>query len=82
MIFKLYLENNLYGWSLKEPLTYAEFGWMTKEQIDSELSTKKAILELPDHGDRGYILEVDLGYPKELHDMHADYPLAPEKKQV
>ena len=25
------------------------------------------------------ILEVDLEYPKELHDLHTEYPLAPEK---
>ena len=27
----------------------------------------------------GHILEVDLKYPKELHELHNDYPLAPEK---
>ena len=28
------------------------------------------------------ILEVDLEYPKELHDLHNDYPLAPELMEV
>ena len=27
----------------------------------------------------GYFLEVDLEYPDELHNLHNDYPLAPEK---
>ena len=30
----------------------------------------------------GYFLEVDLKYPDELHELHNDYPLAPEKLAV
>ena len=33
-----------------------------------------------DNGRTGFILEVDLEYPKELHDLQNDYPLAPEVK--
>ena len=29
---------------------------------------------------KGLILEFDLEYPQELHDLHNDYPLAAEKK--
>ena len=30
----------------------------------------------------GYILKVDLEYPSELHELHNDYPLAPEKFEI
>ena len=30
----------------------------------------------------GYILEVDLKYPDDLHVLHNDYPLAPEKLAI
>ena len=32
--------------------------------------------------DTGYLLEVNLEYPDELHELHNDYPLAPEKLAV
>ena len=33
-------------------------------------------------GEKGLILEADLEYPQELHDLHNDYPIAPEKIKV
>ena len=32
-----------------------------------------------ENGSTGYFLEIDLEYPDELHDLHNDYPLVPEK---
>jgi len=38
------------------------------------------VLNIPDDSPKGYILEVDLSYPKELHDLYSDLPLAPENR--
>ena len=40
------------------------------------------ILKQPVNDKVGYICEVDLEYPDELHQMHNDYPVAPEKLEV
>ena len=34
------------------------------------------------NGKKGLILDVDLVYDKSLHDLHNDYPVAPEKLKV
>ena len=61
--------NNLYGWAMSKSLPTHGFKWMK----DSELNIWE---KTP------CILEVDLEYPKELHDLHNDYPLAPEQIKV
>ena len=58
--------NNLYGWAMCKPLATHGFKWMD----DDELTSWKK---------HTCILEVDLEYPKQLHDLHNDYPLAPER---
>ena len=39
-------------------------------------------MSINEKSDVGYISEVDLEYPKELHELHKDYPLASEKLAV
>ncbi len=66
----LYLDaNNLYGWAMSKPLPHKNFKWMNDD-------------ELKDWRSEPCILEVDLKYPKELHDPHNEYPLAPERLLV
>ena len=48
--------NNLYGWAMSQFLPLNNFKWMSREDIDL-----LDIGNIPDEGDHGYILEVDLG---------------------
>ena len=69
--------NNLYGCAMSMPLPISDFRWLSRDEIDAlEIST------LPTDSEIGYILEVDLEYPRHLHDLHSDYPLAPERLHV
>ena len=74
--FITYLDkNNLYGWSVSEYLPPGEFEWL--ENVD-----EFDVNSINEKSDTGYFLELDLKYPDELHELHNDYPLAPEKHAV
>ena len=65
--FITYLDaNSLYSWSMIQYLPYGGFKWIDPESFS--LDTVRA------DSDKGHILEVDLTYPKELHDFHNEYP--------
>ncbi len=72
---KYYDANNLYGWSMLQPLPVSGFRWMTEDEIEDFVND---LDQIPDDAPVGYVLEVDLEYPEELHDLHSDYPLAAE----
>ena len=68
-----YDANNLYGWAMSQYLPTSNFKWV-EDDID--------INKISDENDKGYILEVDLEYPSDTHDLHSDYPLAAEKLKI
>ena len=74
----MYLDaNNLYGWAMSQYLPTGGFRWFTEKEINEiDLAIYKG------DSKKSVILEVDLEYPQELHDLHNDYPLAPEKMKV
>ena len=53
------------------------FKWLTEKQINKIMNKTM----FPDNK-KGYIFEVGLEYPEELHELHNDYPLAAEKMKV
>ena len=75
--FLMYLdENNLYGYAMSNPLPIRNFKWKRKMPTEKEIMQKKV------NDPKGWILDVDLAYPKELHEKHNCFPLAPEKIKV
>ena len=74
----LYLDaNKLYGWAMSQPLPVSNF-----QCVENCDRLAESIGDHPADSPEGYILEVDLGYPEELHETHNAYPLAPERMVV
>ena len=62
---------------MSQYLPTSNFKWTTNKEI-----SKRNLGKYKTDSKKGLILEVDLEYPKELHDMHNDYPVCPEKVKV
>ena len=74
----LYLDmTNFYGHAMSQYLPYPNFKWV--KNIDK---IEQKLMRIKNNNSTGYILEVDLEYPEKLHDIHNDYPLAPEKINI
>ena len=69
--------HNLYGQAMSQYLPYGQFKWLNQKEID-----KYDVNLVNDNSSYGYILKVDLEYPNEFHELHNDYPLAPEKPET
>ena len=67
--------NNLYSWAVSEYLPYEGFKWL--KNVD-----KFYVMSINEKSSVGYLLEVQLEYPEKLHELHNDYPLAPEKLAI
>ena len=73
--FLQYLDaNNLYGWAMSQLLPTGGFKWVSiKPSKISQLAKRKS---------KGYLLEVDVRYPRELHNSHNDLPFMCERKKI
>ena len=60
----IYLDaNNLYGYAMPKFLPTSDFKWLDSREFE---------LKYTSNSSRGYVLEVDLEYPKELQELHDD----------
>ena len=69
--------NNLYGWAMSQFLPTGDFKWVPAEEFNRIDWTK---LEPTDPV--GYAVQCDLEYPPELHALHNEYPMAPERLDI
>ena len=71
----LYLnKSNLCGYTISKSLSTSGFRWLD--------AAKFSLDKYNDNSWRGCILEVDVKYPTELHELQNDYPLAPDKLEI
>ena len=66
--------NNLYGYAMPKFLLTSGFKWIDPKEFELNKCTSNSV--------KGCVLEVDLEYPKELRELHNDYPLAPDKIEI
>ena len=70
--------DNLYGWAMCQPLSTGGLKWIKCDNWDP-----KSLVEMfAAEKNYGYLLEVDVPYPKELHDLHNDIPFMCTKMKV
>ena len=71
----IYLDaNDLYGYDISKFLPTSGFKWIDPKEFDLNKYTSNS--------SKGCFLEVDLEHPKELPELHIDYPLAPDKIEI
>ena len=68
--------NNLYGWAMSQKLPVNGFKWVNNE-INEEF-----IKNYDEDSDKGYIIEVDVKYPRKLRDLHSDSPFLPKRMKI
>ena len=70
--------NNLYGWAMSQKLPVNNFKWVNDvTEINEEF-----IKNYYENSKKGYILEVDVKYPKKLHDLHSYLLFLPKRIKI
>ena len=74
--------NNQYGAAMSEYLPTDGFEWDLSFNNMSVEEQTKFILALKDDESTGYMFNCDLEYPKDLHDLHDEFPMCPENLTI
>ena len=69
--------NNEYGWVIINNLSTHRFLWKKVEDF-----TPEKVDELVKKDKRGYLLEIDVKYPKQLHENYNELPFLVEKMKI
>ena len=70
--------NNLYGWTMSQKLSVNAFKWLE----DTSEINEEFIKNYDENNNKGYILEVDVKYPRKLHDVHSNLPFLPKRMNI
>ena len=70
--------NNLYGWAMSQKLPVNGFKWLE----DTSEINEEFIKNYDENNDKGYILQVDVKYPRKLHNLHSDLPFLPKRMKI
>ena len=74
--------NNLYGWAMSKLLPVNGFKWIDNNKTAEPVINEDFIKNYDENNNKGYIFEVDVKYPKRLHELHSDLPFLPERMEI
>ena len=72
--------NNLYGWAMSQKLPVRGFKWVKQKKLSK--FNEDFIKKYDEDCNKGYFVEVDIYYPKELFNLHKGLPILPERKSL
>ena len=83
-IIEYYDANNLYGKAQMEYLPMGNYRWLSEKEIEEQFQNLDALMKKSKNDPKGWVLEVDLHYPKKLRKTkkHQNMPLAPEHLEI